>query len=402
MRTLQLLAIAMILLFISFNGDAQPVLETGNGKLMPAEWIDKDTGHKIMRITTVKGDNRSFYFHNNPFIGDEMVFYHSDSTGRQLYAVNLTSGSTRSLTDKKDMNGEIVAPRSKQVFFQVSDSVFAVDIKKNRTRLIYIFPPDFKASVSTINADETILAGRYSSGERERAILKEYPSKGQYFDKIFDAKIPNTLFTIDIKTGEMRKIYTENTWIGHVQFSPQEPALLMFCHEGPWHKVDRIWTIDVGSGAVRLMHKRSVAMEIAGHEFFSADGKTIWYDLQIPRSERFYLGGTDVKTLEERKYSIMRNEWSIHFNISGDGKLFCGDGGDSRQVARAADGRWIYLFRPVKDRLISEKLVNMKFHDYQLEPNVHFSPDGQWIIFRANFEGRTEIYAVSVAKSKEL
>ena len=29
----------------------------------------------------------------------------------------------------------------------------------------------------------------------------------------------------------------------------------------------------------------------------------------------------------------------------------------------------------------------MKHHDYKLEPNVHFSPDGKWIIFRANFEG---------------
>ena len=31
-------------------------------------------------------------------------------------------------------------------------------------------------------------------------------------------------------------------------------------------------------------------MEIAGHEFFSADGRTIWYDLQTPRGEDL-LGG---------------------------------------------------------------------------------------------------------------
>jgi oligogalacturonide lyase len=34
-----------------------------------------------------------------------------------------------------------------------------------------------------------------------------------------------------------------------------------------------------------------VERKIAGHEFFCPDGKTIWFDLQIPRSETFYLAG---------------------------------------------------------------------------------------------------------------
>jgi oligogalacturonide lyase len=45
-------------------------------------------------------------------------------------------------------------------------------------------------------------------------------------------------------------------------------------------------------------------------------------------------------------------------------------------------------------------LVNMKHHTYKLEPNVHFSPDEKWIIFRANFEGvdNEQVYAVEIAK----
>ena len=38
----------------------------------------------------------------------------------------------------------------------------------------------------------------------------------------------------------------------------------------------------------------------------------------------------------------------------------------------------------------------MKNHDYNLEPNIHFSPDDNWIIFRANFEGYENIYAVEL------
>ena len=172
----------------------------------------------------------------------------------------------------------------------------------------------------------------------------------------------------------------------------------MFCHEGPWHKVDRIWTINTKTKEVKLMHKRTMDMEIAGHEFFAPDGRTIWFDLQTPRSVKFFLAGTNIKTGVEKKYEMTRDEWSIHFNISPDQTLFCGDGGNDSQVAKAKNGRWIYLFHPQGNKLISERLVNMKHHAYKLEPNVHFSPDGKWIIFRANFEGEEQVYAVEINK----
>ena len=78
-----------------------------------------------------------------------------------------------------------------------------------------------------------------------------------------------------------------------------------------------------------------MTMEIAGHEFWSADGKTIWYDLQTPRGEVFWLAGYNVETGARTWYHLERNEWSIHFNVTRDGKLFCGDGGDPGQVAHA-------------------------------------------------------------------
>ena len=174
----------------------------------------------------------------------------------------------------------------------------------------------------------------------------------------------------------------------------------MFCHEGPWHKVDRIWTINIDTKEVKLMHKRTMDMEIAGHEWWAPDGKTIWFDLQQPRSVKFFVAGTDVSSLKQTKYELQRDEWSIHFNISPDKKLFAGDGGDPGQVAKAKDGMWINLFRPEGDKFAREKLVNMKHHGYKSEPNVHFSPDRKWVVFHANFEGGDEqVYAVEVKKS---
>ncbi|MFT4155459.1 oligogalacturonate lyase family protein [Parafilimonas sp.] len=408
---------ACIIIFLFFHTAlfSQPVLETG-GKAMPCVWIDKDTRHKIIRLSDSARTNLSFYFHNNPFIENKMVYYSTSkkkpsdinvakqktystiSKDKQLYYVDLATKQTAPITRQPNaMSGEIAGRQSHNVYYQINDSVFITNIDTRETKLIYVFPANYKGSITTLNADETLLAGSKAS-DKQKKIYKKNPQKKDYFNLIYDAKQPNDLFTIDIKTKQLTIIHTENTWLGHVQFSPTDPDLLMFCHEGPWHKVDRIWTINVRTKKTALMHKRTMDMEIAGHEFFSPDGKKIYFDLQMPKGKTFFLAGVDIASGEEKKYSLTRDEWSVHYNISPDQKLFAGDGGDSGQVAKAKDGQWIYLFRPEGDHFVSEKLVNMKHHHYRLEPNVHFSPDGKWIIFRANFEGTENVYAVEISK----
>src|SRR5258705_13085410 len=70
-----------------------------------------------------------------------------------------------------------------------------------------------------------------------------YPEKGDMMERRLAAKIPMTLWTVNIKTGEVKYFHEATDWLNHVQFSPTDATLMMFCHEGPWHKVDRIWTI---------------------------------------------------------------------------------------------------------------------------------------------------------------
>lgn len=378
-----------------------PVSGSG-GQPMPDEWIDEDTGRRIIRLTRRPQGGSSFYFHNNPFLkGDDgtdlMVFYGNTDSLRQLFAVNLATFDISQITRRRArLHGEIVGRSRKEVFYQCGDSVFATHALTAESRLVFVFPENFKGRITTLNADETLLAGTYAAPAKD-SIYRKHPDKGSYFTRIYEAKIPHTLFTLNIETKELKKLHSERAWLNHVQFSPTDPNLLMYDHEGPWHLVDRIWTIDVNTGEKHLMHERSMPMEIAGHEFFSRDGRVIWYDLQKPRGATFFLAGVNIATKEKTIYKLNRNEWSIHFNISPDQSRFAGDGGDSTQVARAKDGRWIYLFTPSGDSLVSEKLVNMKHHGYRpLEPNPHFSPDGQWIIFRSDLDGTEHVYAVSI------
>lgn len=405
-NTLYALALAALL---SHGAGAQEVLETGSRKPMPAEWIDKDTGHLVKRLSGPTGPISNWYFHNNPFIhqqgneGDRMVFANQVDGVTQVFTLNLKDGKTEQITvdpTRKRML-PMVARKTREVLYQAGDSLYATSIDTRKTRKLYTFPAGQRGGFATINADGTYLAGSYAAPEQAE-ILRQYPKKSDYFNRIFDAHLLNSIFTINIATGEMKVVHEENTWLGHIQFSPTDPDILMFCHEGPWHKVDRIWRYNLKDKSTTLMHKRTMPMEIAGHEGFAPDGKSIWFDLQKPRGETFYFAGADVATGRQiASYQLTANEWSIHYAVNPDLKLFAGDGGDPTQVAKAPDGMWIYAFYPDGKRFRSEKLVNMKAHGYRdLEPNVHLTPDGKWVVFGGNFEGRHETYAVQVAKSK--
>ncbi|WP_197531627.1 oligogalacturonate lyase family protein [Posidoniimonas corsicana] len=377
------------------------------GQEMPLEWTDPDTGYRVVRLSRGFAEARSFYFHNRPFLsspsgadaGDQMVFYAAERRGdpMQLRVIDLSTLETRPLTSEAErIRGEIVSPATREAFYQVGSRVMAVNVDTGEQRAIVELPEELPGTIRTVNADGSRLLGVYAEGIRE--LLEKHPQKSQYFGVIFEARLPNKQFTIDLSTGQTRVVHEESAWLNHQQFSPTNPDLLMYCHEGHWHEVQRIWTLDLATGKHTPIHERTVHREIAGHEFWSPDGKTLWFDLQIPRGETFYLTGYDLATGKETRYEHERHEWSVHYNISPDQKRFCGDGGSAGSVAGSPDGHWIYLFEPDGDRLRSTRLVNLADHDYELEPNAHFTPDGNWIVFRANLHGPSQVYAVDLRR----
>ena len=386
----------------------------------PKSWIDPDTGHRIIRLTEEPG-SASLYFNQNGYTADGKKMVYTTPQGisvldlKTLAAKSVVAGRVRII---------VTGHKTQNVYYIKDGAVFSTDVDTLATREIAKLPE--RGSVATVNADETLLAGTYTevtptpsqaynpNAPQAPQTLEQPRNKGEMMEQRLAARIPMALFTIDTRTGATKVLHRATDWLNHLEFSPTDPTLLMFCHEGPWHKVERIWTIRTDGSHITKIHTRTMAMEIFGHEFWSHDGKTIWYDLQTPRGEVFWLAGYNVETGARTWYHLERDEWSIHFNVTRDARLFCGDGGDEGQVARAKDGKWIYLFRaePTVNRGIvdanfvnpgvfrAEKLVNMGKHDYRLEPNVSFSPDEKWVVFRSNMLGQTYAFAVEVEKKR--
>jgi oligogalacturonide lyase len=369
----------------------------------PLEWIEPETGHRVVRLSREPG-TASLYFHQNAYTasGDKLVV----TTPKGIATIELKTGKLELLIEGRASH-LVVGRKTRQVFYLKDGAVYATHLDTKATREIVRNAELRSGSGFAINADETLLGGSMIEGGAQpppnpvppNQRGDSYPGKGQMMEQRLAARLPMALYTINIKSGEVKPFYRATDWLNHVQFSPTDLGLMMFCHEGPWHKVDRIWTIRVDGTQKRLMHKRTMEMEIAGHEFFSADGKTVWYDLQTPKGKEFWLAGVELATGKTTRYKVPREQWSVHFNIAPNGELFAGDGGGPSSVAAPGNGQWIYLFTPQTDgSLRAERLVNLAQHDYRLEPNVTFTPDMKWIVFRSNLHGVTHVYAVEVVK----
>jgi oligogalacturonide lyase len=406
---------------------AAPAATTTPAAEPPTSWIDPDTGHRVIRLTREPGSD-SFYFNVNGYTpdGKRMVY----TTPEGISILDLTTLEAKPIV-KGPAKPIIVATKTPTLYYSkpTADPYFStlwsVNLDTGVSQKIADLPR--RASVVTINADETLGAGTFIEGNAtdggaydgtpqqpaarmSSTNLGEPANKGQMMAQRLAAKLPMTMFTINLKTGNLTTLLEHSTdWLNHLQFSPTDPTLLLYCHEGDWQEVDRIWTIRTDGTHNELVHKRTMVMEIAGHEWWGADGQTLYYQLHFPRGGRVsFIASYNVATGARTwlQYDA-QSQSSIHDNSSPDGQLFCGDGDNQSP--------WIFLFRPVlvRDRgptlgtnliqggyLESERLVNMSKQNYRLEPNPSFTPDMKFIVFRSNMFGPDYAFAVEVAKAK--
>jgi oligogalacturonide lyase len=472
------------------QGFARDNKPSETGAVPPKTWVDKDTGHRLWRVSD-EPNSGAFYFNVNAFTPDDKQMVYNSPSGimvldlATMQSKMLVPNPPRPATPDGAQGGGrgfggggaraiVVGHKTNSIFFTKSDpttrvnSVYKADTNSGEVTKLIDLPP--RVSISSVNADETLAAGTYNAadcpggnpnaahaflaapvggfgfggGRRPAAAMApgqvpnanaanatlgganvQSDDKGSMMERRLAARTPVVLFTIRLvpgpngqKAGYIKPLLHSTDWIGHMLFSPTDAHLLMYCHEGMWQKVDRIWMIHTDGTHNMLMHKRTMYMEIAGHEFWGLDGKTIWYDWQYPKGEDFFLASYNLTTHKRTAYHMQRNDWSIHFNLTKDLDMFCGDGGDSGQVAQAQDGEWIELFHP---QMITgdagalnapgfwqpgvfhpEHLVNMAHHNYRAEPNPRFSPDKKYVLFTSNMFGRSYVFAVEVAKTSDM
>lgn len=410
---------------------------------LPRQWTDAKTGHRIVRVSDESGSG-VLYFYRPAYTPEGDIMVIKSPSGIQ--AVRLQDWKLSTLVPDKNSELLFMARTTREAFYAVTDAgegeavdrpktIYSIHVDTKKMRKVARIPA---GSISSSNADDTLLLGTVAYGAKplqpkDAASIaqfgtKEYAAlgpdgkplsfakaKGVRMMERFLSRVPAEIFTIDVKTGERKIVYKTEDWIGHAQFSPTDPNQIRFCMEGPWQRVDRIKLIRADGTGLVSMHKRTQNMEIFGHEFFSPDGKWLWYDLQTPRGQVFWVAGVELATGRRVWKRLDQNDWSVHYNIAPDGKTFAGDGGDADMVAHAPDGKWIVRLESetIRDadpeandpslvtveKFKSTRLADMSAHNYELEPNLRFTPDGKWLVFVSNMHGANHVYAVEVAKA---
>jgi oligogalacturonide lyase len=403
--------------------------DSGNQRIAPppVDWIDADTGHRVIQLSSEPGST-TLYFHDNAYTpeGDKFIF----NAPGGLAMVDVTRLGVETLKPEviaPESHEGAMARRARTVYFSRGrGEVYAYDLASRQIRRVPnatrpIFNADDSLTVATViqtdpsgktpkPAARPVVPqlGRMFPGKtmaeltpEQRAAVQKEDARSGVFDPLSEALV----FT-NVRTGESKTVGYQYAALDHLQFSPTDPNLLLYCHEGPWHEVDRIWTIRADGSEMTLRHARTMDMETASNEFWSYDGRSIWFDLQTPRSQHVWLANVDLTTGKETHYHMRLNWWSTHYNVSRDNMLLCGDGSDPTQVAFAKDGKWINLYRVQPDgTLARELLVNLAKQNYAveqggIEPNASITPDNKWVIFSGNMFGVRHVYAVEIAKAR--
>ena len=208
---------------------------------LPKEWIDSDTGHRVIRLSREPG-TASLYFHQNAYSANGKKLVVTNSHG--IATINLATREIEQVVEGR-VNILVTGHKTGQIYYTKDGAIFATDLDTKATHEVAKMPTQSgRGGAVAVNADETLLVGVAADPDGKTVPRTPPPNgMGGSLERNWAAGTPKMLYTIDIKTGKFKKIYSENDWTNHLQMSPTDPNLIMFCHEGPWHYNDRVWTI---------------------------------------------------------------------------------------------------------------------------------------------------------------
>jgi len=192
----------------------------------PASWIDPDTGHRVIRLTREPGSD-SFYFNYNGYTPDGKKMAYTTPNGisvlnlETLEAKQLVTGRARTIIVAHKTPNLYYSRATEDPFFS---ELWCVNLDTGENRKLADLPR--RASVVAINADETLGAGTFIEGDANAGgaydgtvplgkmsdvNLGEPENKGELMARRLAAKLPMTMFTINLKTEKIKILLKHNT-----------------------------------------------------------------------------------------------------------------------------------------------------------------------------------------------
>ena len=365
---------------------------------------DPLTGRELCQLTDFPADCVHLYFTENAFVRgkSELVFQSQPDTPgcTNLFALDYETGEVRRLTGYQGQGVSTVSktPDGRYLLYSRAGEYFCHDTTRDVAQCVGRVPEGFRAGRVSMSCD----------GERIAMQMNEdvhIPIGANYvgfFERM--ALIKRSLIAVCQRQGEgwseLSVLVRDTAEGGHLQFSPTNPDLCLFCHEGPWNLVhQRMYLLTVSTGELTPCFRQD-RQDCVGHEFFTRDGR-IFFDnrgeghdgtitserrqavAQAPTDSAFtpYVGLCDERGVLLARYDMPH--YFNHYHAAHTARLLVGDDNDNLAL--------------IDLRLSPARVTPLchhgtSWHGQQTHPHPTVSWDDRHCLFASDQTGRTQLY----------
>ncbi len=334
----------------------------------PQRLRDEQTGVAFDVLTGGVGNNAHIYFNRANFTSDgKQVIFRSDRAGSwQLYAYDIAGQRARRLTDASlDPGRPSIDPCGPLLYYSQGDAVHRLHIDTREDTVVYRHPTPEGGTflLMDISGDGQYL-GFIEIGPYDRA-----EDTTEDFVRRFEARPLSSFWIATADGGKVWKVHEEERHLQHLLFNPTDATTLMYCHEGPWDRVEqRLWLMGWDGTRIRPLRRQKTPDLAIGHESWLADGRHVDY-VRHCKGQPTAVCRIDTQTGKE---TVLTEHAYSHFVSDRTGTLIVGDDAEHVTLLDVPTGQITPLVRHNQELTIANTLYH---------PHPAFSPDGSRIVF---------------------
>ncbi|MGI5899034.1 MAG: oligogalacturonate lyase family protein [Christensenellales bacterium] len=391
---------------------------------------DPITGVEVLRITDNKGMYDRPYFTTNQFSGDgKYTLFASDFTGTskikdsgapavgrvglgELFTLELETGKATQVTQGEAIKmghgcHALMAPSGKKAYYYSNEELKVVDLETLESRPLMHIPFSCTVHSLSITRDERYIA--FTVVEAPEYLSSQFALNNPVGNPVardsFFAGLRSFVVRYDTMLDKMHIVCGGLKQMTHVSLKPDDGDFLLYCHEGPWELVQRMWVARVSTDEQTPLIIQQKHLEKVGHEFFTPSCRVgAQYSYRYRADMPFFMHAdiyVDIDGKNEERFYYPHSRPG-HVSMNNDDSLAVGDTAELYAGMRDSS-KMISLIRYNRETHKVEQSILCR-HDSSGRKSAHvhpvFTPDGSHIVFTSDIEGAINIYMVPADASK--